>query len=88
MSYWPLIPLFAGLLLLAGCMLYARSKRSSDGQPFQGRTAVAVVTVISIGLLLCALIRTLTATPSWKQSLGSVSVPPVKLLPCAKGSTA
>lgn len=62
MTYWPLIPLFAGLLILGGCMLYTRSKRQSDGQPFQGRTVVAIFTVISIGLLLYALIGALTTS--------------------------
>ncbi|MDQ0756204.1 hypothetical protein QFZ61_002191 [Arthrobacter sp. B3I4] len=62
MTYWPLIPLFAGLLILGGSMLYARSKRSSDGQPFRGRTTVAIFTVISIGLLLYALIGALTTS--------------------------
>lgn len=64
MTYWPLIPLFAGLLILGGCMLYTRSKRSHDGQPFQGRTTVAIFTVISIGLLLYALIGVLTTSPA------------------------
>ncbi|MEV7136444.1 hypothetical protein AB0N24_26670 [Arthrobacter sp. NPDC093128] len=45
-------------------MLYTRSKRSHDGQPFQGRTTVAIFTVISIGLLLYALIGVLTTSPA------------------------
>ena len=63
MKNWFLIPLFAGLLILGACMLYTRSKRSADGQPFQGRTIVLILTAVSMGLFIYALIGVLTPSP-------------------------
>jgi hypothetical protein len=50
--YWPLILLFAGLLLLGGCALYVRSKRPGPGQPYQGSRIVLIF--IGLALALCA----------------------------------
>jgi hypothetical protein len=45
-AHWGLIPLFAGLLILGGCMLYTRSVRKAppSSQRFRGRTVVLILT--------------------------------------------
>lgn len=62
MTHWFLIPLFAGLVILGGCMVYTWSVRKGppSGQPFRGRPIVLILTAVSMGLFLYALIGVLT----------------------------
>lgn len=61
--YWPFIPLGAGFIVLAGCVLYARSKRPVRGGPYQGSRVILLFVVLAIGLFIYSLVGFLILPP-------------------------